>query len=50
MDRFYAIISKLCAWTLFVMTTLALNAVLRYSPKFTGQSSNAFFRRPVVPI
>ena len=45
MDRFYAIVSKLCAWTLFVMTILgALNAVLRYSSKFTGQvwSSNAF--------
>ncbi len=45
MDRFYAIVSKVCAWTLFVMTILgALNAVLRYSSKFTGQvwSSNAF--------
>jgi TRAP-type mannitol/chloroaromatic compound transport system permease small subunit len=45
MDRFYAIVSKLCAWTLFIMTILgALNAVLRYSSKFTGQvwSSNAF--------
>ena len=45
MDRFYAIVSKVCAWTLFVMTVLgALNAVLRYSSKFTGQvwSSNAF--------
>ena len=45
MDRLYAIVSKLCAWTLFVMTILgALNAVLRYSSKFTGQvwSSNAF--------
>ena len=45
MDKFYAIVSKLCAWTLFVMTILgALNAVLRYSSKFTGQvwSSNAF--------
>ena len=45
MDRFYAIVSKGCAWTLFVMTILgALNAVLRYSSKFTGQvwSSNAF--------
>lgn len=45
MDRFYAIVSKLCAWTLFVMTLLgALNAVLRYSSKFTGKvwSSNAF--------
>ena len=45
MDRLYAIVSKLCAWTLFVMTMLgALNAVLRYSSKFTGQvwSSNAF--------
>lgn len=45
MDRFYTIVSKLCAWTLFVMTILgALNAVLRYSSKFTGQvwSSNAF--------
>ena len=45
MDRFYAIVSKLCAWTLFIMTILgALNAVLRYSSKFTGKvwSSNAF--------
>ena len=45
MDRFYVIVSKVCAWTLFVMTILgALNAVLRYSSKFTGQvwSSNAF--------
>ena len=45
MDQFYAIVSKVCAWILFVMTILgALNAVLRYSSKFTGQvwSSNAF--------
>ena len=45
MDQFYAIVSKVCAWTLFVMTILgALNAVLRYSSRFTGQvwSSNAF--------
>jgi TRAP-type mannitol/chloroaromatic compound transport system permease small subunit len=45
MDKFYAILSKVCAWTLFVMTILgALNAVLRYSSKFIGQvwSSNAF--------
>ena len=45
MDKFYTIVSKMCAWTLFVMTILgALNAVLRYSSKFTGQvwSSNAF--------
>ena len=45
MDRFYTIVSKVCAWTLFVMTILgALNAVLRYSSRFTGQvwSSNAF--------
>lgn len=45
MDTFYAIVSKLCAWTLFIMTILgALNAVLRYSSKFTGKvwSSNAF--------
>ena len=45
MNQFYAIVSKVCAWTLFVMTILgALNAVLRYSSKFTGQvwSSNAF--------
>ena len=44
-DQFYTIVSKVCAWTLFVMTILgALNAVLRYSSKFTGQvwSSNAF--------
>lgn len=45
MERFYGILSKVCAWTLFAMTILgALNAVLRYSSKFTGQvwSSNAF--------
>ena len=45
MNWFYAIVSKTCAWTLFAMTILgALNAVLRYSSKFTGQvwSSNAF--------
>ena len=45
MNQFYAIVSKVCAWTLFVMTILgALNAVLRYSSRFTGQvwSSNAF--------
>jgi len=45
MDKFYTILSKVCAWTLFAMTILgALNAILRYSSRFTGQvwSSNAF--------
>ena len=45
MEQIYTIVSKVCAWTLFVMTILgALNAILRYSSKFTGQvwSSNAF--------
>ena len=45
MKQTYRIISKICAWTLFAMTLLgALNAILRYSSKFTGQvwSSNAF--------
>ena len=45
MQSLYNIISKLCSWTLFLMTILgALNAILRYSSKFTGQvwSSNAF--------
>ena len=45
MDKYYAILSKVCAWTLFAMTILgALNAILRYSSRFTGQvwSSNAF--------
>ena len=45
MEQIYTIVSKVCAWTLFVMTILgALNAMLRYSSKFTGQvwSSNAF--------
>lgn len=43
MQTFYSIISKVCSWTLFVMTVLgALNAILRYSSRFTGQvlSSN----------
>ena len=47
MDRFYAIVSKLCAWTLFVMMILgSVNAVLRYSSKIYGSvwSSNAFLR------
>ncbi len=45
MRSFYNIISKMCSWTLFLMTVLgALNAILRYSSKFTGQvwSSNAY--------
>ena len=43
MQSFYSIISKGCSWTLLLMTILgALNAVLRYSSRFTGQvlSSN----------
>jgi len=45
MEKYYTILSKVCAWTLFAMTILgALNAILRYSSRFTGQvwSSNAF--------
>ena len=43
MQSFYSIISKICSGTLLLMTILgALNAILRYSSKFTGQvlSSN----------